>query len=327
MTKKVFLMLILVMAGIAGANAQVRIGGSEKPNQSAVLDLNPDDSTLLGNASLGLALPRVNLRNSADFFPLASHVKGMSVYNMATAGDVTPGVYVNDGLKWLRQLDSDMPLTSVVEKDSIVGNEVLNATAGGGLIRSGSGTAESPYTLGIAGGGVSMEKLSFDVVNEIMWNRYTGITPPERPNSILMSDNGGQWRQQHIPNNPKEIEISYNWVYNWVQYHVGSGWVDLGYSSERFSPGLYLITVRLPNDGSMEFHEVADYIALEAGSIFYTIARKRALIQNTVEVEESCLIFIPEYDARLRLYVHISEDRMSYSGECKLYAMPVLKLN
>jgi hypothetical protein len=45
MIKKIYLALILAIAGIAVTNAQVRISGSESPNQSAVLDLNPDDRT------------------------------------------------------------------------------------------------------------------------------------------------------------------------------------------------------------------------------------------------------------------------------------------
>jgi hypothetical protein len=159
MTKKICFVLILAIAGMASVNAQMRIGGSEAPNQSAVLDLNPDNNMSSGNATMGLALPRVNLRNCGDAFPLLSHVKGMAVYNMATAGDVTSGVYVNNGAKWLRQLDSNTPvLTS--ERDSIVGNEVVDATLGGGLIRDGGGTEISPYTLGIAEGGVTTDKIA-----------------------------------------------------------------------------------------------------------------------------------------------------------------------
>ena len=41
------------------------------------------------------------------------------MYNMATADDVKPGVYINDGAKWLRQLDNGTPV-SLVERDSIV---------------------------------------------------------------------------------------------------------------------------------------------------------------------------------------------------------------
>jgi len=106
MTKKIYLTVLLAIA-VTSVNAQMRISGSEMPNESAVLDLNPDNNVSSGNATMGLALPRVNLRNSDDAFPLSAHVKGMSVYNMATAGDATPGVYVNDGEKWLRQIDSE----------------------------------------------------------------------------------------------------------------------------------------------------------------------------------------------------------------------------
>jgi len=107
MAKKIYLTVLLAIAGMANVNAQMRISGSEMPNESAVLDLNPDNNVSSGNATLGLALPRVNLNNSGDAFPLSAHVKGMSVYNMATVDDVTPGVYVNDGEKWLRQLDGE----------------------------------------------------------------------------------------------------------------------------------------------------------------------------------------------------------------------------
>jgi hypothetical protein len=291
MTKKICFVLIFAIAGIVSVNAQMRIGGSETPNRSAVLDLNPDDRVSEGNATLGLALPRVNLRNSNNAFPLVSHIKGMTVYNVATAGDVTPGVYVNNGMKWLRQADSEPDFTvlgdsivnyitqnfsatalgdsisyyitqnfetlnlgdtimqfitnnldssalmdsvanyisnnnayltqlidniaqnvynttlgdSIVnyisnqisntllgdtvlqyitenitntvlgdsiinivhnnELDGVVGNEVTDATANGGLIRSGAGTTASPYTLGIANGGVTTSHLANNSVD------------------------------------------------------------------------------------------------------------------------------------------------------------------
>jgi hypothetical protein len=107
MVKKLFFVLFLAIAGIAGVNAQVRIGGSEAPNKSAVLDLNPDDRVSEGNATLGLALPRVRLKNTASPYPLLTHVKGMSVYNISEEGDVTPGVYIANGSRWVRQADSE----------------------------------------------------------------------------------------------------------------------------------------------------------------------------------------------------------------------------
>jgi hypothetical protein len=41
------------------------------------------------------------------------------------------------------------------EVDGVIGNEILNATSGGGLARSGTGTNIDPYTLAIATGGIT----------------------------------------------------------------------------------------------------------------------------------------------------------------------------
>jgi hypothetical protein len=220
MVKKVFFVLFLAIAGIAGANAQVRISGSEAPNKSAVLDLNPDDRVSEGNAALGLALPRVNLRSSGDAFPLLSHVKGMSVYNLAAAGDVSPGVYVNNGVKWLRQADSEpdfavlgdsiIDLVHENERDGVIGNEVAGATVNGGLVRSGAGTAVSPYTLGIADEGVTGTHLVNNAVTSakiadgavtnadinasaaIALNKIALPSPSENSGKVLKS-NGTAW--------------------------------------------------------------------------------------------------------------------------------------
>ena len=195
MKKKVFFMLFLAIAGIASVNAQMRIGGSEIPNPSAVLDLNPDDNVSVGNAALGLALPRVDLRNSHDAFPLLSHVKGMSVYNMVTAGDVNPGVYINNGTKWLRQLDCNTPFLTE-EKDSIVGNEVVGATDGS-LTRSGLGTTESPYTLAVSANGIGAAHLqNYSVTtNKIAENSITVDKLRNADNSsILYTDENSHWK-------------------------------------------------------------------------------------------------------------------------------------
>jgi hypothetical protein len=163
MKKNIYFLVIFAIIGMLPVKSQVRIGSLDDPNPSAVLDLNPDDRIGEGNSSLGLALPRVNLRSTRDAFPLASHVQGMTVYNVTTREDVVPGVYFNDGRRWFRQADSEA-IERFEEKDGVVGNEVTNATTGGGLIRSGSGTATSPYTLGISAGGVSGTHLANDAV-------------------------------------------------------------------------------------------------------------------------------------------------------------------
>ena len=84
-------------------NAQVTIGSQVNPNPNALLDLKEivADST----STRGLLLPRVKLTSTTSASPLAEHVKGMFVYNIATTtgtNNVTPGIYYNDGTKWVR---------------------------------------------------------------------------------------------------------------------------------------------------------------------------------------------------------------------------------
>jgi hypothetical protein len=76
-------------------HAQVGIG-TTTPNANALLDI---DAT---NNKGGLLLPRVALINTTNPEPLTQDVAGMTVYNTATNGDVTPGFYCNDGTSWIR---------------------------------------------------------------------------------------------------------------------------------------------------------------------------------------------------------------------------------
>ncbi len=79
--------------------AQIKIGDNPATiNASSILEI---EST-----SNGLLLPRVALSSTSSFAPLVAHVVGMVVYNTATAGDVTPGYYYNDGFQWVRISDA-----------------------------------------------------------------------------------------------------------------------------------------------------------------------------------------------------------------------------
>jgi len=77
--------------------AQVTIGSKDLPNPSAALDVRSNDY-------YGLLLPSLALISTADATVLAGgvHVPGMLVYNTATANDVRPGVYYDNGTKWVR---------------------------------------------------------------------------------------------------------------------------------------------------------------------------------------------------------------------------------
>ena len=142
MKKVLFLMVLLFLMGLGAASvkAQVRIGGNTPPNASSVLDLNATDATNTGTKPL--ALPRVNLASTTDLLNNTSLLTGMLVYN--TGGSLSTGLYYWNGTNWNR-VDG-----ATLGGDTIVGNEILNATANGGLVRSGSGTSVSPYTLGLA---------------------------------------------------------------------------------------------------------------------------------------------------------------------------------
>jgi hypothetical protein len=131
------LAIVLAMSATT-LRAQVRIGGLSSPHGSAILDLNVDNTT--DHGTQGLALPRVALTATNVAAPVASPIKGLQVYNTATAGSgttaVSPGVYFWDGTKWV----------APAEVDGVIGNEVADAT-NTTLVRSGSGTTGAPYTL------------------------------------------------------------------------------------------------------------------------------------------------------------------------------------
>jgi hypothetical protein len=147
MKKVLFFMLFLMISGAAGVNAQVRIGGDGAPHTAAVLDLNATDTTINGNR--GLALPRVSLTTATIQLNGANPKDGTLVYN--TNSGFGAGLYYWLTDKWVKlQLNGEFQ-----EKDSVIGNEVLNATASRGLVRAGSGTSASPYTLGISDNGVT----------------------------------------------------------------------------------------------------------------------------------------------------------------------------
>ncbi|MFN3783180.1 MAG: tail fiber domain-containing protein [Spirosomataceae bacterium] len=108
--------------------------GTLSPN--AILDLS-------GTTNRGFLLPRLALTGTANSVPLSGTVtSGMLVYNTATAGDVTPGVYYADGSRWVRVAANgtggtiQAPSTSLVSATSPAGTTgqiVYNTNAASGL--------------------------------------------------------------------------------------------------------------------------------------------------------------------------------------------------
>jgi hypothetical protein len=103
MRKMIFLLLMLFVGASTNLTAQMRIGATSDPHESAVLDLNKDNTgandAAAGNNTKGLALPRVILSDlNSNVTPISNPVVGLMVYNTAT----TPaaGVYVWYNNKW-----------------------------------------------------------------------------------------------------------------------------------------------------------------------------------------------------------------------------------
>lgn len=69
------------------------IRGTVLPNKDALLELESNNK--------GLLHARVQLRHADDAAPLSQHRAGMMVYNTATVNDVVPGIYYNNGSRWV----------------------------------------------------------------------------------------------------------------------------------------------------------------------------------------------------------------------------------
>lgn len=63
------------------------------PNASAGLDIN--------FPNLGFLIPRIALTGTASFAPLSAHTAGMLLYNTTNSGGVSPGLYCDNGSKWI----------------------------------------------------------------------------------------------------------------------------------------------------------------------------------------------------------------------------------
>ncbi len=105
--KKISSLVLLVLFGLV-VSAQQKIGGTPGvADPNAYLHLG-DSAT----SNKGLLMPRVVLTSTDNPAPLTAHKAGMYVYNVALdtankgAKGVTPGMYYNNGVQWVRALNS-----------------------------------------------------------------------------------------------------------------------------------------------------------------------------------------------------------------------------
>jgi hypothetical protein len=92
--KKIFVALVLIAC--FSASAQIKIGANPTSlKESSLLELESIDK--------GVLFPRLALTSTTAWAPLAGEkVMGMTVYNTETTGDVTPGLYTNNGSVWVK---------------------------------------------------------------------------------------------------------------------------------------------------------------------------------------------------------------------------------
>jgi hypothetical protein len=137
--KKIIIILILAIS--VSTFAQTGIG-TTTPNANAQLEV--------ASTTKGFLPPRVALTSTTSASPLAVHVTGMVVYNTATAGDVTPGLYVNNGAAWVKSAGGATALNDLT--DSKTGDYSSNNSIylGGytGYSQSTTSTGDNNFAIG-----------------------------------------------------------------------------------------------------------------------------------------------------------------------------------
>src|SRR5690606_4635868 len=76
----------------------------------------------------GMLLPRLALQQTTNAAPLSAHGEGMTVYNTATANEVVPGFYYNDGTKWQQMVTTDNKAVKLFYMPSITFDTSADAT-------------------------------------------------------------------------------------------------------------------------------------------------------------------------------------------------------
>lgn len=99
MLKQLALSCLFVLLMCTFSYAQIKVddgtvsGSTVTPNPNAVLDLS--------SIQRGVLFPRLSLESTTSPAPLTKHEAGMMVYNLSKKNDVVPGIYYNDGTKWV----------------------------------------------------------------------------------------------------------------------------------------------------------------------------------------------------------------------------------
>jgi len=241
--KRIFL-LLSTMSIIVSIHAQIKFGDNPTSiNANSVLEV---EST-----NKGLLLPRVTLTGTANVAPLSAHIAGMIVYNTATAGDVTPGYYYNDGSKWVRTADA-----------ANVGAEPwYNAATG----TAATANTQNIYQLGNVGIGTVSPTQKLEVIGNVKADNFTvgdftSVAKTIQLNSLLNGANNTISIQnldgQFVINKARSSSSLANGQSMLI---TGVGSLNSG---NPYWQGLhYSITDNITVNGSVTFPRVSNYIS------------------------------------------------------------------
>ena len=119
---------------------------------------NPDAALDVVSTNKGILNTRITLTSTSSPSPLSAHVAGMMIYNTAAVSDVTPGLYYNDGSKWIKAgatiihalSSSGNTMTSTVNgiaRTAPIINSISNTVSGNTLTTTVNGVSSSSVTL------------------------------------------------------------------------------------------------------------------------------------------------------------------------------------
>jgi hypothetical protein len=259
---------------IALPNAAANNGKVLKSNGTTWVagDDNNSDNNTTYSAGNGLTL------SGTTFSIGAGQVTGTMIADGTISASDLSNMNASSGqvLKWNGTTwspASDLGITA--ETDGVTGNEVTNATANGGLTRSGAGTAASPYTLGIAAGGVTTThitdnavttgKIADGAITNTDINASAGIAlsklalPDAAANSgKVLKSNGNAWVAGEDNNTVSN-----------TTYSAGSG---LTLSGTTFSIGTGQINSTMITDGTVSTSDIANNAVTSAKIADGTVA-------------------------------------------------------
>lgn len=154
--------------GLTMSSNNIKLGGSlnEPTTISAVTSTNKLAITGTGIDAVNIASNTISVDASNNRVGIGTATPGakLEINNGTTNG----AIKIVDGTQGASKvLTSDANgvgtwSTLPTEVDGVIGNEVTNATTNGGLSRSGSGTATSPYTLGLTSGNTTGQVMKWD---------------------------------------------------------------------------------------------------------------------------------------------------------------------